>query len=147
MAISSYKVFLMKGSGTGSTPTYSKLVDIKTHPDMGSAPDMLETTTLSDPMRTYIPGIQGVEGGLEFTANYTKSDYQTLEALKDTETQFALWIGGTESAGVATPTGSDGKFSFKGYLSVWLAGAGVNEVETMNISIAQTTALTYSAGT
>ena len=35
MAISTYKVFLMK-KGDGST--YSKLVDIKDFPDLGGAP-------------------------------------------------------------------------------------------------------------
>ena len=53
MAISTYKVFLMKKS----TSTYEKLVDIKEFPDLGGEPEMLETTTLSDNMQTYIAGI------------------------------------------------------------------------------------------
>ena len=40
MAISTYKVFLMKKG----TSTYEKLVDIKDFPDLGGAPEMLETT-------------------------------------------------------------------------------------------------------
>lgn len=35
MAISSYKAFLMKGTGTG-TLTWTKLVDIKDFPDLGA---------------------------------------------------------------------------------------------------------------
>ena len=46
MAISTYKVFLMKKGDTGDT--WSKLVDIKEFPDLGGEPEMLETTTLSD---------------------------------------------------------------------------------------------------
>ena len=46
MAISTYKVFLMKKAASGGT--YSKVVDIKDFPDLGGAPEMLETTTLSD---------------------------------------------------------------------------------------------------
>lgn len=140
MAISTYKVFLMTKSG-GST--YSKLVDIKDFPDLGGAPEMLETTTLSDGMQTYIPGIQSLEA-LEFTANYDKSDYQTLAALKDTETEFAVWFGGTESAGVVTPTGSEGKFTFSGKLSVFVVGGGVNEVVDMTITIAPSTPITVT---
>ena len=69
MAISTYKIFLMMKE----TSTYTKLVDIKDFPDLGGAPEMLETTTLSDKMQTYIPGIQSIDA-LEFTANYTKTD-------------------------------------------------------------------------
>lgn len=140
MAISTYKVFLMK-KGSGST--YSKLVDIKDFPDLGGAPEMLETTTLSDGMQTYIPGIQSLEA-LEFTANYDKTDYQTLAALKDTESEFAVWFGGTESAGVVTPTGSEGKFTFSGKLSVFVVGGGVNEVVDMTITIAPSTPITVT---
>ena len=70
MAISTYKIFLMK---KGAGDTYEKLVDIKDFPDLGGSPEMLETTTLSDGMQTYIPGIQSLDA-LEFTANYTKED-------------------------------------------------------------------------
>lgn len=139
MAISTYKIFLMKGTGTG-TITYSKLVDIKEFPDLGGEPEMLDTTTLSDGARTYIPGIQETEA-LTFTANYTSADFTTLKALEGTEGDYAVWLGGTVSDGVATPTGSDGKFSFKGYLSVFVAGGGVNEVVDMTITIAPTTVI------
>lgn len=40
------------------------------------------------------------------------------------------------------PTGSDGKFSFKGQLSVYPTGGGVNEVVGMNITIAPTSVIT-----
>ena len=139
MAISTYKVFLMKKE----LNTYKKLVDIKDFPDLGGAPEMLETTTLSDGMQTYIPGIQSLEA-LEFTANYDKTDYQTLAALKDTETEFAVWFGGTESAGVVTPSGSEGKFTFSGKLSVFVVGGGVNEVVDMTITIAPSTPITVT---
>lgn len=141
MAISTYKAFLMKG--TGSTPTWAKLIDIKDFPDLGGAPEMLETTTLSDGAQTYIPGIQMLDS-LEFTANYTKADYTTLAALEGIETDFAVWFGATETGGVLTPDGSDGKFSFKGKLSVFVVGGGVNEVVDMTITIAPSTVITAS---
>lgn len=136
MAISSFKASLMKGSGTG-TMTWSKLVDIKDFPDLGAAPEPIETTTLSDPARTYIPGIENTEQKT-FTCNYTATDYATLVALKGTEQDIAIWFGGTETAGVVTPTGSDGKFEGKGYIDVFVAGAGVNEVVNMTVTLTMT---------
>ncbi len=137
MAISTYKVFLMMKEQS----TYEKLIDIKDFPDLGGAPEMLETTTLSDAMQTFIEGIQSNDA-LEFTANYTKTDFETLAALKGQEKEFAVWFGGTEANGVATPTGSDGKFNFKGYLSAHPVGGGVNEVVDMAVTIAPSTVIT-----
>lgn len=140
MAISTYKVFLMMKKDAA----YEKLVDIKDFPDLGGSPEMLETTTLSDKMQTYIPGIQNLDA-LEFTANYTKTDFAKLKELDGVENDFAVWFGGTEEANVLTPTGSDGKFEFKGQLSVFPVGGGVNEVVDMTITIAPSTPITAAA--
>lgn len=142
MAISTYKVFLMQGTGT--TPTWAKLIDIKDFPDLGGSPEMLETTTLSDGMQTYISGIQSLDA-LEFTANYTKADFTTLKALEGTTCQFAVWFGGTTTGGVTTPDGTDGKFEFSGQLSVFPVGGGVNEVVDMTITIAPSTPITVGS--
>lgn len=135
MASSSYKTFLMHAK-TGNT--YEKLVDIKDYPDLGGEPEMLQTTTLSDKMHTYTPGIQSLEG-MSFTANYDKEAYTKLEALKDKDESYSVWFGGTEEGEDVTPTGVDGKFNFKGKLNVFVAGGGVNEVRDMTISIAPST--------
>lgn len=140
MAISTYKVFLMKKD----TSIYQKLVDIKEFPDLGGEPEMLETTTLSDNMQTYIAGIQSLDG-LTFTANYDMTDFQKLKALEGKEEEYAVWFGGTDGAGSVTPDGSNGKFSFKGQLSVFPVGGGVNEVVDMSISIAPSTPITFAA--
>ena len=142
MAISTYKVFLMKKGTTGDT--YEKLIDIKDFPDLGGAPEMLETTTCSDPAQTYIKGIQS-QDALEFTANYTKEDYDKLSKLSGVETDYSVWFGGTETAGKATPTGSDGKYDFKGDLSVYITGGGTNEVVSMTVSIAPSTVISPNA--
>lgn len=124
--------------GTGTTPlTWAKLVDIKDFPDLGAAPEPIETTTLSDFARTYIPGIENTEQKT-FTCNYTATDYATLAALKGTEVNVAIWFGGTESQGVVTPDGSAGKFEGKGYIDVFVAGAGVNEVVNMTVTLTMT---------
>lgn len=141
MAISTYKVFLMHYE----TSAYKKLVDIKSFPDLGGAPEMLETTTLSDFMQTYIAGIQSLDA-LEFEANYTKTDYTALKALEGKTEKYAVWFGGSESGGTLTPNGEDGKFEFEGQLSVYAAGGGVNEVVGMNISIAPSTPIKMNDG-
>ena len=135
MAISTYKVFLMK-KGTGDT--YEKFLDIKSFPDLGGAPEMLETTTLSDPMQTYISGIQSLDA-LEFEANYTKEDYQKCKDEEGKTGSYAIWLGGTGSGKSVTPTGDYGKFEFDGMLSAFVTGGGVNEVVGMTVSIAPST--------
>lgn len=137
MPISTYKIFLMKKN----SESWEKLIDIKEFPDLGGSPEMLETTTLTDRMQTYIPGIQSLDA-LEFTSNYTLADYTKLKALDGVENDYAVWFGGTESGDTVTPTGSDGKFKFKGQLSVFPVGAGVNEVVDMTITIAPSTPIT-----
>lgn len=134
MAISTYKIFLMQKN----TSAWEKVVDIKEFPDLGGTPEMLETTTLSDKMQTYIPGIQSIDA-LEFTSNYTLQDYKKLKALEGQDKEYAVWFGGTEAGDTVTPTGSDGKFKFNGQLSVFPVGGGVNEVVDMTITIAPST--------
>ena len=125
MAISTYGIYLMHKV----SDTYEKLIDIKDFPDLGGTPEMLETTTLSDNMQTYIPGIQSLDG-LEFNANYTKADFTKLKALEGKDESYAVYFG---------EQGADGKFEFKGSLSVFPVGGGVNEVVGMTISIAPST--------
>lgn len=144
MAISTYKVYLMH-KATASAD-YSKLVDIKSFPDLGGTPEMLETTTLSDPIQTFIKGIQTLDtSGLQFSCNYTKTDFTTLKALEsETDHEFAVWFGATTSGTTDTPTGADGKFSFTGSLSVFPNGGGVNEVVNMTVSIAPSSPITVA---
>ena len=47
MAISTYKTFLMHGTGTG-TITYEKLIDIKEYADLGGEPEVNEVTSRYD---------------------------------------------------------------------------------------------------
>jgi len=141
-ATNTYMTYLMHGTGTG-TVTYEKLLDITSFPDMGEDPDLLETTTLSDPMQTFILGIIQMGSGLSFEANYDKTTFTALKALENKTEKYALWFGGSESGGVVTPDGSNGKFSFDGQLSVRVLGAGVNEVRKMSILIAPSTPIDF----
>lgn len=142
MAISTYKIFLMQKNASA----WEKVVDIKEFPDLGGTPEMLETTTLSDKMQTYIPGIQSLDA-LEFTSNYTLAEYKKLKVLEGEDKEYAVWFGGTEAGDTVTPTGSDGKFKFNGQLSVFPVGGGVNEVVDMTITIAPSTPITMDEST
>ena len=140
MAISTYKIFLMQ-KGSGADAGYTKLIDITSFPDLGGAPEMLETTTLSDKAQTFINGVESRDA-MEFECNYTKTDYDKIKALEGKEGEFSIWMGGDEVNGTVTPSGSDGKYNFKGYPSVYINGGGVNEVVKMTVSIAPSSAIT-----
>lgn len=131
-AISTYKTYLMhKGSGA----TYTKLLDIISFPNLGGEPETIDTTTLSDPMRTFILGIQATEK-MTFECNYNSEDYAKIVDLREKESDFAVWFGASTSENVDTPDGNEGKFSFKGYIDVYVAGGGVNEAVKMQVVIA-----------
>jgi hypothetical protein len=140
-AISTYQVFLMRDG--------EKLVDIKDFPDLGGAPETLETTTLSDNMTTSIPGIQSLEA-LTFTANYDYEEYAMIKGYEEddrmTPAKYAVWFGatGADENGKPTPDGHNGKFEFNGKLTVHTTGGGVNEVVNMVITIAPSTPIVFS---
>ena len=136
MAISTYKTYLMhKASGATA---YSKLIDISEFPDLGGDPELIDVTTLSDPMKVFVLGIQGNDG-FKFSGNYSHTDYSTIKGLAGAEQQFAVWFGATTANNVDTPTGSEGKYSFKGYIDCYISGGGVNDKVGLSITIAPTT--------
>ena len=141
-AKSTYMSYLMYKATSGAE--WSKLCDVKNYPNLGGEPERLETTTQSDSAQTFCPGIQQLDS-FTYTANYDPTVFGTLKALEGTEYAFAEWFGGTESNGVVTPDGSDGKTSFNGFLNVYITGKGVNEVREMEITISTTTVPTFSA--
>lgn len=139
MATSSYKTFLMEYLNNA----WAKLVDIKSFPDLFGDPELLETTTLSDGVQTFILGIQS-QDALSCTANYTPEDFAKIRSRKGVR-KYAIWFGGTEDAsGVVTPTGVDGKFEFNGEISASIPSKGVNEVRDMNITLAPSSVITVA---
>lgn len=139
MATLTTNTFLMLGSGTG-TLTYAKLVDIKDYPDLEDSPETVETTTLTDLMRTFIPGLKSPgSSGLPFTCNYDEALFSTIRGYEGSEKDLGLFLGDT--------SGTDGKFTFKGYLSVRLLGKGVGEVREMEVTATPSTAITFTATT
>ena len=125
------KTFLMKGTTSGSTTTWEKLLDIKDYPDLLESPEQVETTTLSDDIRTYTEGLRGNEMKT-FTANHKKEFVEAIRALEGEDTPLAVWFGAASDG--TTPDGHDGKLKGIGTVSVGLPGAGVGDVRDMTIN-------------
>ena len=136
--------FLMKGTGT-ETITYTKLIDIIDMPDLSAETPRIDVTTLSDTGHREINDIDAASK-LAFKCLYTSTDYAAMKALEGTTGHYALWFGGTETAGVVTPTGSDGKFSFDAQLTVRKLAQAVGASKQMEIDFAQAGSMVFAAG-
>ena len=134
MAISTYPISLKYDKSATEIPSWDDVCDIKDFPDLGGAPDLLETTTLSDSAKTYIAGIKDQQA-IEFTANYDETDFDAIAALTGTK-KFQLWFG---------TNGASGQFAFSGTISAYVVGAGVNEVVDMKVVIVPSTPITVAA--
>ena len=139
--ISTYKTYLMyKAEGSNE---YTKLIDIKNFPDLGGEPERIDVTTLSDPIRKYVPGVQDLSS-FTFNANYIAADYQKIQALSGKQTDFSIWIGATTENGVDTPTGANGKWDFTGDIMCFKAGGDVNAAQDMTVVAFPSTNFIYS---
>lgn len=139
MAQSTYKAqstYRTKLSVYDGSSKYEKLIDIKDFPDLGGEPEMLETTTLSDRMQTYILGIQSLDA-LTFTANYNHADYKKVKSYANGQFfDFCITLYADDNE-MGEDSGE--KFYWTGQLSVYVNGGGVNEVVEMTISISPST--------
>jgi hypothetical protein len=124
MATSTYKTYLAQKASSGTT--YTKVLDIKSFPDLGGSPELIETTTLSDAMQTNIKGVQSLDA-LEFTCNYSKTDYDAVKTLaSEAEIHLAVMI---------TEDGTNyNAFAWDGELDVFIAGGEVNAVIEMTVT-------------
>lgn len=132
MAISTFGATLKWGA---TALTVTKTIDIKDFPDLGGKPQMIETTTLSDAMQTYILGILS-SGEMPFKANYTKADFQLVQTDANTPMFYSLDLG---------VAGVEGIFEWEGSHAVSVLGAGVNTGVEMQITIAPSTKPTLKA--
>ena len=113
--------------------TFTKLVDIISYPDMGGAPNKIDTTDLSATrMKTFINGLMEAPE-LTFEANYDETAYATISAMEGAKEKFQLHFG---TAGV------DGKFQWEGMPVIWVTGGGVDEARKMTIQISAETEIT-----
>lgn len=129
MAVLSAGVFLMAGNDEASA---TKVMDIVSYPDLMTAPATIDTTTLSDWMHQYIPGLIDTGGNLECPG---LMDAQSLPKIGTTVHYgyIGFWFGGTKGAdGNVTPTGSALKIGWEGDLTVTLSGGGVDAAVPVN---------------
>ena len=138
MATNTSMTFLMVAK---SGDTYEKLVDITDYPDIGDNPQMLDATTLSDDGVRQIPGINNANE-LEFGYNYDPQTYDKIKKMKEPNTKFAIYLGGTSEA----PTGELGMFKFSGQISTYMSGGATNEVRKAKLKIAVSSKVEFSAG-
>ena len=135
MAISTENTYLIyKNTASSGTPAaWTKLCDIKEFPDLGSAPTAIDTTTLSNHMKTSVPGLVD-PGNLEFNANYDETDFTKLKGIEGkTGYKFGIQFG---KGGTGD---KNGVYIFDGVLACWIKGGGVEESVDMGISIAPST--------
>ena len=129
----SFSTFLMH-SADGTT--YEKFFPIKNTPALMAQKEAVETTTLEDSGRTYIPGIRNNDGSMSFTSNYELEYIRKVEALNEADTYWSVWLGGTENNdGTITPTGEYGKYNFKGRAAYAVSEMAVNGVREMTTNI------------
>lgn len=127
MAISTYGAKLAYGTASPTTE-----VVIKSFPEIMAKRSALETTTLSDDAKTYIPGIRETPDSFDFTANYDPTVFGEINAL-DAVQKCSL-------------TFSDGSgFTWDGYLSASNGDGDVDAVVEMTISIMPTTVPVWAA--
>lgn len=146
MAIATIGTFLMHGTTSGSSTTYTKLCDISSFGDLGGEAERIDVTTLTNKNRAYIAGVQDQQT-ITFSAFFNRADYAALKALEHKQELYAVYFGSTESNGVLTPdeTHAD-KFKFTGELSTFVPGGGVNEAVGMTVNIIPSTDVTFEAG-
>lgn len=110
--------------------TFEKLIDITNYPDLGGVPNKLDTTDLTQTkFKTSILGLQEIPD-LSFESNYTLENYKKVQALEGKTLWYQLEFG---------ENGKYGKFQWSGDISVYVSGAGVDEVRKMMTTLSAET--------
>ena len=161
--------FLMTGSVSSGTITYTKLCDISEYPDLGSTVDSQDVTTLSDACHKYIDALPDPGGSMEFPGFLNTTDYTAVQAIADVEQYFCIAFGGTptsEDSSILEPDTITGSTSadtltitpkgtsaatflavhFKGKIRVRLTGAGTDAARPVAYTITPTTGIIDDKG-
>lgn len=117
-----------------SSGTFNQLCKIKSYPDLGGAPEQIETTDLEDTFQTFVPGVQSIDT-MEFTANYNPTDYTAVvNAIPSSGDIYYHLEFGT--------SGTNGIFEWTGTHSVRISGGEVNGVREMVITCVPSSGIT-----
>ena len=117
MAISTVGTSFKYGSDSPS-----KELAIKSYPEILAKRAALETTTLKDDAKTYIPGLRETPDSFPFTMNYDAAVFAEINALD-----------GVQKCSLNFSDGSG--FTFDGYLSASNNEGSVNAVAEMTVSV------------
>ena len=126
MAMTAYNTVLKYGSDSPTTQ-----ITIKDTPVILAKRSSVETTTLSDDARTYIPGIRETAESFDFTANYDSEIFATLNALTAAQKCALVFSDGSG-------------YTWDGNISASVNEAAIDAVLEMTISITPTSVPVWS---
>lgn len=117
MAMTAYNTVLKYGETSPSTQ-----IIIKDTPVIMAKRSSVETTTLADDARTFIPGIRETAESFDFTANYDSEIFATLNALDKAQKCALVFADGSG-------------YTWDGSISASVNEAAIDAVLEMTISI------------
>ena len=124
--ITAYNTRLMYGADSPNTQ-----IIIKDTPVILAKRSSVETTTLSDDARTYVPGLRESSETFDFTCNYDSEVFAALNAL-------------TEAQKCALVYGDGSGYTWDGNISASVNEAAIDAVLEMTVSITPTTVPVWS---
>ena len=109
----------------------TEVPDLQDFPDLMGAPDKIETTTMKNTSRTYIPGLKD-PGDMAFNFLYSgmgeSTNYAKLKAVQDAKS--------TKYFQLVFPDGSS--FAWQGKVSLSVPGKGIGEALQFTANITPT---------
>ncbi len=129
--ITTIRAYLMcDEAGSGS---WAKLCDIRSFPEIGGEPNLIDTTTMSDDEETAVQGIKKRPGSSTFDARFTKEMWKKIKGMDGKTVKFALWFGANS---VGEPDGHHCKFEGEGTVSVSLKGGSIDSIVEASVALA-----------
>lgn len=114
-----------------SASALTEVPDLQDFPDLMGSPDKIETTTMKNTSRTYIPGLKD-PGDMAFNFLYSgmgeNSNYAKLKAAQDAKT--------TQYFQLVFPDGSG--FAWQGKVSLSVPGKGIGEALQFTANVTPT---------
>lgn len=126
MAMTAYNTVLKYGETSPTTQ-----ISIKDTPVILAKRSSVETTTLSDDARTFIPGIRETAESFDFTANYDSEIFATLNGLDKAQKCALVFADGSG-------------YTWDGSISASVNEAAIDAVLEMTISITPTSVPVWS---
>ena len=126
MAMTAYGTVLKYGADSPTTQ-----IAIKDTPVILAKRSSVETTTLSDDARTYIPGLRESSETFDFTCNYDSEVFATLNALTEAQKCALVYSDGSG-------------YTWDGNISASVNEAAIDAVLEMTVSITPTTVPVWS---